>query len=504
MAARSVVLLASSSDAPISAWDVQTGTQLTQYKGNASPRNGLCSVGRDYVVGAQTGKDALQFWTWHKDQALQRSFIQERATCVAASRCGSHLAAGAASGAVYLWEVASGRLLRSWGAHYKGVSCLSFNDSGSVLFSGAEDTLACAWLLAELLDVTQDPSDAAYLRPQPLHSWSEHTLPVTSLCVGSGEASCLVVTASLDRTVKVHSMADGRLLRSAALPAALNCVVMDAGEATLFAGGADGAVYEVSLVGAAASGSSGTSGAVSAARSDIVRVECHSRGVNALSLSLDGEVMVSGSDDGTACVWDLRSRQAVQVIQGPGKLPVTSVLVIPQPEHMVAGPAGGSGGSSGRQGPRRPQPLAPLVKYPGQPGTLKSWEGPAVVIDGSVPYEGIAQACGLWGTASSLPPAPHSSLTCSLLAGAYDAPPRAAGASDGVAGPSGMMEVDAHANGGGGEEALVQEVARLKEELKQAQAASHKWQVLHTQLSKEAGKAEAGKAQAAKGGKRKL
>jgi pre-rRNA-processing protein IPI3 len=303
-------------------------------------------------------------------------------------------------------------------------------------------------------------------------------------------------------------MADGRLLRSAALPSALNCVVMDAGEATLFAGGADGAVYEVSLVGApgAASGSSGgVSGAVTAACSDIVRMECHSRGVNALSLSPDGEVMVSGSDDGTACVWDLRSRQAVQVIQGPGKLPVTSVLVMPQPEHMVAGPAGGSGGTGGRQGPRRPQPLAPLVKYPGQPGTLKSWEGPAVVIDGSVPYEGIAQACGLWGTASSLPPAPYSSLTCSLLAGPYDARAAAAGGSDGVAGPSGMMEVDAQANGGAGDGALIQEVARLKEELKQATATSHKWQALHTQLSKDAGKkAETGKAQAGKGGKRKL
>ena len=59
-------------------------------------------------------------------------------------------------------------------------------------------------------------------------------------------------------------------------------------------------------------------------------------------------------------------QQAVQVIQGPGKHPVTSVVVMAQPVFMVAGGVGGaSSGSAGRQGPKVPQPLAPLVKYTG-------------------------------------------------------------------------------------------------------------------------------------------
>ena len=45
-------------------------------------------------------------------------------------------------------------------------------------------------------------------------------------------------------------------------------------------------------------------------------------------------------------------------------------------------------------------------------GTLKPWEGPAVVIDGSQAYCGIAQASGLWGAASDLPAPqqPHQPL----------------------------------------------------------------------------------------------
>lgn len=47
-----------------------------------------------------------------QDQALQRSFIVEKATAVAASPCGTYVAAGGVSGSIYIWEVASGRLLR--------------------------------------------------------------------------------------------------------------------------------------------------------------------------------------------------------------------------------------------------------------------------------------------------------------------------------------------------------------------------------------------------------
>lgn len=73
----------------------------------------------------------------------------------------------------------------------------------------------------------------------------------------------------------------------------------------------------------------------------------------------------AGSDDGTAHVWDVRSRQPVQIINAPSKVPVTSVLVLSQPQHLTPGGAAGAGGS-GRQGPKRPQPLAPLVKYQGE------------------------------------------------------------------------------------------------------------------------------------------
>lgn len=82
---------------------------------------------------------------------------------------GAYLAAGGASGTIYVWELGSGRLLRTWPAHYKAVSVLCFTEGGGLLLSGSEDTLVAAWQLGDILDVASawDP----HARVEPLHSW---------------------------------------------------------------------------------------------------------------------------------------------------------------------------------------------------------------------------------------------------------------------------------------------------------------------------------------------
>jgi pre-rRNA-processing protein IPI3 len=252
----------------------------------------------------------------------------ERLTAVAASPDGALLAAGGASGAVYIWEAGSGRLLRSWAAHYKAVTALTFTTSAAILVTGAEDTLVHAWLMCDLLDATLDSNAPAFARPAPMHTWSDHSLPVTGLAVGTAgcEAACLILSSSLDRSVKIHRMSDGALLAAVTLPVAAMCVTMDAGEHCLYVGGADGTIYEVSLVGeipelgsnkagntsntSALQGGTGASaaeafaggsglgglgaGAASASLVPHAKMQGHSRAVNALAVSIDGELLVSG------------------------------------------------------------------------------------------------------------------------------------------------------------------------------------------------------------------
>ena len=54
-----------------------------------------------------------------QDALLQRSFAAEPIVAVAASPDGTHVAGGGVSGHLYLWQSSSGRLLRTWPAHYK-------------------------------------------------------------------------------------------------------------------------------------------------------------------------------------------------------------------------------------------------------------------------------------------------------------------------------------------------------------------------------------------------
>lgn len=387
-----VLLVSSSTESNITAWDVNTGTALTTYKANACPPNGISLLGSDYFISAQSGKPAVHTWTWHKDQIHQRSFPPEQITALTCTKDGAYCAAGGISGAVHLWEVTSGRLLRSWPCHYKKVTCLAFTDCGGELITGGEDTLVTAWLLAEVLDVATPLPQLGGSSLSPLHSWSDHTLPVTSVAVGSGGGHALVVSTSLDRTIKIRSLGSGVVLRSVTLPSPLSALALDPGEHSVYVGSSTGIIYDISLVGDAAVAANGEE------QREYIPMLGHSQSVTCLALTGTGSMLLSGSEDSSVMVWDLRSRQPIRTFSSPVKGPVSGVIVLQKPECMPAGGGGGgrgkgnnggasgiaSGtGSTGRKGPQRLQPLAQLSKYPGQMGTLKPWEGGFVVLDGS-------------------------------------------------------------------------------------------------------------------------
>ena len=52
--------------------DVHTSTFLTAFKSNASGRNALSLLGRDYLVAAQQPKGVLHFWAWHKARLREK------------------------------------------------------------------------------------------------------------------------------------------------------------------------------------------------------------------------------------------------------------------------------------------------------------------------------------------------------------------------------------------------------------------------------------------------
>lgn len=82
-----------------------------------------------------------------------------------------------------------------------------------------------------------------------LYTRSAHTLPITALAVGAGDADALVCSTARDAHVKLWSMAQGTQLASFALPGAALCLLLTPCEQRVYAGGTDGDLYEVCVEG---------------------------------------------------------------------------------------------------------------------------------------------------------------------------------------------------------------------------------------------------------------
>jgi pre-rRNA-processing protein IPI3 len=189
---------------------------------------------------------------------------------------------------------------------------------------------------------------------------------------GFGGSTAILVSASLDHSCKIWSLGTGALLRSITLPRGITSVALDSGEQLLYAGGVEGSIWEIPLVDPSVLGRNAAQGLqlpIGVGMGEVTAVmQGHTKGVNCLVISADGEWLVSGGEDGCARVWEVRSRQCLRVLSAPGKGPVTGVLVTTLPAYLAGqgGPVAALAAGTGRRGPRRQQPLAQLAKFTGK------------------------------------------------------------------------------------------------------------------------------------------
>ena len=430
-------------------------------------------------MSAQVSKNALDVWGLDKESALHKFFVGEPLGVVASSPDGAFFAGGSLAGAAYVWETATGKLLRTWPAHFKAVSAMAFTPDGSVLVTGGDDTVVSAWSLSTLLD----PALASHPSINPTHSWAEHSLPVTALTTGlcDGGGAGLVVSASADRTCKMWTLGGGHLLRTIELPAAICAVAVDACEATLYAGAADGRVFEVPLnasaaigesygavmAGSTAPGSTGSMGSTGRSGASAT-LEGHTRAVSALACTADGERVVSASDDGTCRVWDVASRQTTHVLRHPRGLAFSALALAPR-RRIV--------GEDGVGEKRKLAPLAPFSRFAtgggggggggvgsGGKGSIRSWEGAPTVMRGG--------------------------CSSAVLRGADEVPTLDRDGAEGWKRPRGFEEGGGGGGGGGGStaargedvEELKARLAAAEAEAKAAKEETAAWKVKHGEL----------------------
>lgn len=319
-----VVIASSSIDGGIGCWDLQTGAEQLRYKTCASPPHGLTTVGCRFLACSQLRDPSatsghLLYWSWSKPQAQVKSFPAEPIKPLIANSDGTYIVGGGSSGDIYIWEVATGRLLKKWHAHYRAITCLVFSEDDSLLISGSEDGCVRVWSLFMIFDDVR--------RQQVSHlyeySFTEHTLRVTDIVIGYGGGNAIIVSASEDRTCKVWSLSKGRLLRNVVFPSIIDAIAIDPGEHVFYAGSRDGKIY-ITALNAESSPSDNYGLHIIGSLTD------QSKPVTCLAYSAEGNLLFSGSEDGMIRVWDVKTQNITRMFRH-SKGPVNNIVIVRLP-----------------------------------------------------------------------------------------------------------------------------------------------------------------------------
>lgn len=298
----------------------------------------------------------------------QKSFVPEKCWAISCSSDGKLCAAGGESGSIHLWDVSTGKLLRSWVAHHKRITTLCFSDLGTEIVSGSEDSLVAAWSVPRLFGTGGTHSE-------PIHIWSDHTLSIEQVVVGSGSSDPYVYACSLDHCVSIRSLLSGYLLRKIQLPAALSCICLDPTEHAAYVGSKNGMIYNISFV---HEPEESMDSLQQGSENRKIRVlQGHMSDVTTLCLSRDSSKLVSGSENGVLLVWDTFTGQQMRKTS-VGSF-VSSVLVVNHPIELL----GHGKGQMSQDSQVRLEPLGNFTKVAGSPGVPgKPWDDGLILLDG--------------------------------------------------------------------------------------------------------------------------
>ncbi|MEH1951676.1 MAG: AAA-like domain-containing protein [Nostoc sp.] len=197
---------------------------------------------------------------------------------------GKILASASSDNTVRLWDIATGKEIKTFTGHTKGVNSVSFSPDSKILASANSDNTVKLW------DTTTG---------KQIKTLTGQTNPVIGISFSPNGK--ILATASSDRTVKLWDITTDKLLKT-------------------FEGHADG-VNNVSF--------SPNGKILASASSDrtvklwdittgklIKTLEGHAEGVNDISFSPNGKILASASSDRTVKLWDITTGKLLKTFQG--------------------------------------------------------------------------------------------------------------------------------------------------------------------------------------------
>lgn len=295
-------------------WDPRNGSMLSTYKNanTALAHRTLQLLSDSYVLGASATKPRLHIWPLNSPTPLPNVHLNTpgKVNALICTPNGSYIIA-AVDEQLFIWQTCNGRMLANLARHYQTISCLAITKDGSLFASAGEDGLVFVWSLYRALNDKQNCP--------PVHTFSNHNMPIRDMHFGFGGARARLYTASLDRRTNVYELGSGALLVSVIFDAPLTAIIVNSRESQLFVGCTTGDIFHCNLH----EPPRGLEQHVEKDEETAV-LRAHKSHVTALSISVDCCTLLSGSTDGTVHIWDIVSRQVLRTIEHKG--PVTAAF----------------------------------------------------------------------------------------------------------------------------------------------------------------------------------
>mmetsp|Transcript_72749 Transcript_72749/g.115131 ORF Transcript_72749/g.115131 Transcript_72749/m.115131 type:complete len:483 (-) Transcript_72749:43-1491(-) len=313
-----VVLAASTDDQGIFATDLHTGAIVTTFEESAIQSHTFGTIGQSssHIYAVQAKKALWHVWGWGDKKPCYRASLPEKMSSMAFTSDAALCFGGSVSGSIYVWQMGTGCLLRCWPAHFREVTQLLVSQDDCFLISASADASVQVFNLADIFcDNT----------PKPFHSWSGHSLAVTSVAQlpGSGVQQT-IASASLDRSVRLWDVGTGKAISARTLSEPVNRIASGPSGTELLCACGNGELRSLGLTSAPG-------------QSDALYVG-HAGAVLGCALSADGSRIASCSEADRVRVWDTKTRQCVAQVLTSRNVQISSVQIVQRGAHSARPP----------------------------------------------------------------------------------------------------------------------------------------------------------------------